>query len=37
MTDIRIRRINRRNWALAVRDGHDPIERKRAELGLPRQ
>ena len=24
-------------WALATRDGNDPIERKRAELGLPRQ
>jgi hypothetical protein len=23
-------------WALANRDGNDPIERKRAELGLPR-
>ena len=24
-------------WALATRDGNDPIERKRAELGLPKQ
>ena len=24
-------------WALATRDGNDPMERKRAELGLPKQ